>query len=50
MDLDAGYTNNDIAAIVHNPPSGEEGFDLSHEGGEYEIFDGLIEDIAQATG
>lgn len=50
MDLDAGYSNDDTAAISHIPPPGEEGFDLSHEGGEYEVFESLVEDIAQATG
>ena len=50
MDLDVGYSNDDIATFSHIPPSGEEGFNLSHEGGEYEVFESLVEDIAQATG
>lgn len=50
MDLDAGHSNDDTATVSHIPPPGEEGFDLSHEGGEYEVFEGLVEDIAQATG
>jgi hypothetical protein len=27
-------------------PPGEEGFDISHEGGEYEAFEGLSEQVA----
>ena len=50
MDIGAGCSNDDIDAIAHIPPPGEEGFDLSHEGREYEVFDGVVEDIARATG
>ena len=50
MDLDAGLSDNDIVALMHLPPPGEEGLDLSHEAGEHEVFDGLVEDIAKATG
>ena len=45
-----GYSNDDIATVSHIPPPGEEGFDLSHEGGEYEVSESLVKDIAQATG
>ena len=50
MDLDVEYSNDDIATVSHIPPPGEEGFNLSHEGEEYEVFESLVEDIAQATG
>ena len=45
-----GYSNDDIATFSHIPPSGEEGFSLSHESGEYEVFESLVKYIAQATG
>ena len=50
MDIDAGHTDDNTATIAHIPPPREEGCELSHEGGEYEVFEGLVEDIAQATG
>ena len=50
MDIDAGYVDDDMTTIAHIPPPGEEGCELSHEGGEYKVLEGLIEDIAQATG
>ena len=50
MDVDAGHMDNNIAAITHIPPPGDEGYELSHEGGEYEVFEGLVENIALATG
>jgi hypothetical protein len=30
-------------------PPGEEGFDISHEGGEYEAFEGLSEQVASLS-
>ena len=50
MDIYAGHGDDDTAAIAHIPPPGDEGYELSHEGGEYEVFEGLVEDIALATG
>ena len=50
MDIYAGHVNNDTAAIAHIPPPGDKGYELSHEGGEYKVFEGLVEGIAQATG
>ena len=47
---DAGVdSSSDIAAIEHFPPPREEGFDLSHEGGKYKVFEGLIDKISQAS-
>lgn len=31
-------------------PPGEEGMDLSHEGGEYEAFTGLSQQVASLSG
>ena len=50
MDINAGHTDGDMATIAHIPPPGEEECEMNHEGGEYKVFEGLIEDIAQATG
>jgi len=49
MDIDTGSPS-DVAAVEHFLLPGEEGFDLSHEGGEYKVFDGLVHEIAQASG
>jgi hypothetical protein len=50
MDIDADHTADDIEAVSGMVPPGEEGFDISHEGGEYEVFDDLVEGLAQASG
>ena len=51
MDLDAGFgTNGDVDAIFHTAPPGEEGFDISHEGGEFEVFEDLAAGLAAANG
>jgi hypothetical protein len=51
MDLDAGFgTNDDVDAISHTVPPGEEGFDISHEGGEFEVFEDLVAGLAAANG
>lgn len=39
---DHGMLDNDIPFA---PPPGEEAFELSHEGGEYEAFAGLAQQI-----
>ncbi|KAG1724147.1 uncharacterized protein EDB91DRAFT_1239995 [Suillus paluster] len=33
----------------YTAPPGEEGFDISHEGGEYEVFKGLLEQVASLS-
>jgi hypothetical protein len=48
MDLDAGYDSDDIHAIAHIPPPGEEGQDIDCESGELHVFEGLEEDLAKA--
>jgi hypothetical protein len=50
MDIDADHTADDVEAVSGMVPPGEEGFDISHEGGEYEVFDDLVEGLAQASG
>ncbi|KAF8227689.1 hypothetical protein L208DRAFT_994249, partial [Tricholoma matsutake] len=36
--------------ISHIAPPGEEGLDISHEGGEHKVFEDLVETLAQSTG
>jgi hypothetical protein len=48
MDLDGGVSG-DVSAISHTVPFGEEGMDISHEGGEHEIPQGLIHNIIEPT-
>ncbi|KAG2105064.1 uncharacterized protein F5147DRAFT_547920, partial [Suillus discolor] len=39
----------DIDDEPYTAPPGEEGFDISHEGGEYEAFEGLSEQVASLS-
>ena len=50
MDLDAGIGADDVDAISHTAPPGEEGFDISHEGGEFEVFEDLVAGLAESGG
>jgi hypothetical protein len=51
MDLDAGHSTEDTAAVSHIAPPGKEGLDISHEGGEHEVFEDLVlETLAQSDG
>ena len=50
MDVDAGHSTEDTAAVSHIAPPGEEGLDISHEGGEHEVFEDLVETLAQSKG
>jgi hypothetical protein len=50
MDLDAGHSAEDTVAVSHIAPPGEEGLDISHEGGEHEVFEDLIETLAKSDG
>lgn len=50
MDLNTGLLVDDVAAVAHTAPPGEEGFNVSHEGGEYEVFDDLVDGLAQSNG
>ena len=37
-------------AAFNSIPPGDEGYDLSHEGGEHEVFEGFAEDLSRWTG
>ena len=50
MDVDAGHSTEDTAAISHIALPGKEGLDISHEGGEHEVFEDLVEMLAQSKG
>jgi len=43
-------TGIDIDTVSYTAPPGEEGMDLSHEGGEHEAFHGLSQEIASLSG
>lgn len=40
----------DINSVPYTAPPGEEGADLSYEGGEYEAFKGLAQQMADVSG
>ncbi|KAG2114526.1 hypothetical protein DEU56DRAFT_933756 [Suillus clintonianus] len=40
----------DIESIPYTAPPGEEGAEFSHEGGEYEVFQGLAQQMADLSG
>ncbi|KAG2033749.1 hypothetical protein BDR03DRAFT_1014021 [Suillus americanus] len=48
-DMMADYSM-DIDTLLYTAPSGEEGIEFSHIGGEYEAFKGLAEQIADIGG
>lgn len=48
MGIDANQSDNDVADVSYAPPPGEEGFDISHEGGEFEVFDELARGLAES--
>ena len=50
MDVDADGITDDVEAVAAMVPPGEEGFDISHEGGEYEVFEDIVEGLAQSSG
>jgi hypothetical protein len=50
MDRDAGHSLDDFVAISHTATPGEEGFDISHEGGEHEVFDDVVASLTQLKG
>lgn len=50
MDVDSGIGEADILAASSYPPPGDEGFDISHEGGEHEVFEQLAQGISNSTG
>jgi hypothetical protein len=50
MDTDTGFLGADMATIYDTVPPGDEGFDISHEGGEFEVYEDLVQGIANLTG
>lgn len=50
MDHHAGHSLNDFAAILCTAPPGEEGFNISHKGGEHEVFKDVVASLAESTG
>ena len=50
MDTDTGYMNDDIEAIGHIPPPGQEAEAIDQEGGELLVFEGLEDVVARARG
>lgn len=46
MIVDVGV---DMDDEPYTAPPGEEGFDISHEGGEYEVFEDLSEQVASLS-
>jgi hypothetical protein len=49
MDIDLGDAIS-FSEVQLGPPPGDEGFDISHEGGEHEVFEDLAQGIADLTG
>lgn len=50
IDLDTGFgTNDDVYVIFYTVPPSEEGFDISHEGEEFEMFKDLTTGLAAAN-
>ena len=50
MDIFMHGTDDDVSAVVNTVPLGEEGIETSHEGGEYEVFENLANEMASAGG
>jgi len=54
MDIDNaaihGGDDFDYSSAFNSMLPGEEGFDFSHEGGEFEVFEAFTDDLAHLTG
>jgi hypothetical protein len=50
MDSNANYGTDNVDAIFYTAPPGEEGFDISHEGGEFEVFEDVAAGLAESSG
>jgi hypothetical protein len=48
--MDVGEDTMGSSDAVHSAPPGDEGFDISHAGGEHEAFEGLADEISKLTG
>ena len=49
MDVDLGFDAGDFD-ILSGPPPGDEAFDLSHFGGEHEVFEDFAQEISKLAG
>jgi len=54
MDIDNAAIHGDAdlnySSAFNSMPPGEEGFDFSHEGGEFEVFEAFADDLARLMG
>jgi hypothetical protein len=50
MDMDRDLMDAETSALFNTVPPGDEGFDISHEGGEFEVFEDLAEGLAGLNG
>jgi hypothetical protein len=50
MDIAMHGTSDDVDSVANTAALGEEGVEMSHEGGEFEVFENLARDIASSTG
>jgi len=50
MDTDLDSANSPPSIADFGPSPGDEGFDISHEGGDHEVFEDLAEGVAGLTG
>lgn len=50
MDTDFNEADSLPTSADLGPCPGDEGHDISHEGGDYEVFEGLAEGVANLTG
>jgi hypothetical protein len=49
MDVDLGF-DADNFDVLSGPPPGDEAFDLSHFGGEHEVFEDFAQEISKLSG
>ena len=49
MNIDLGNTTS-FLEVKLGPSSRDEGFDMSHEGGEHKVFENLAQGIVDLTG
>ena len=50
MDINGRTPGDDVSSVSHIAPPGDEGFGISHEGGEFEVFEDLADGLAQSDG
>jgi hypothetical protein len=50
MDIAGDVMDANLAAIYDMAAPGDEGFNISHEGGKFEVYNDLAEDLANLTG